>query len=446
MCSLLFSTKLPNNPNDIEDINFYLKFRGPDYTSCVGINGHLYIHNLLSITGTFTPQPLTEDNIAVLFNGEIYNFKELINDIDNDTKCIIPLYKKYGPGFTKYLDGEFAIVVVDYNKKIVIISSDIFKTKPLFYSLNGTEIGASSYKTPLEKCGHKNIQKANPNETIVVSLETGHVLERNSIYSFDLTQHKTTYDDWTTAFENSVRKRTSSNREKMFIGISSGYDSGAIACEMAKQKMFFKGYTHIGREDNNILQMRKHMLSKYCVNEQYITTPQEWESAHTFIEKNTEPFMYTIHSSRSNYNEFNLKLIDDNGSNQFSNLCSKAKRDGYKIHLSGMGGDEIFSDYGFGGHSKYQHSNFGGKFPNDLNTIFPWNSFYGSTMESYLAKEEYVGGSYGLESRYPFLDKQVVQEFLWLHVNLKNNNYKNVLHNYLTINSFPFAQGQKVGF
>jgi len=33
-------------------------------------------------------------------------------------------------------------------------------------------------------------------------------------------------------------------------------------------------------------------------------------------------------------------------------------------------------------------------------------------MESYLAKEEYVGGAYGIESRYPFLDKKVVQEFL----------------------------------
>jgi asparagine synthetase B (glutamine-hydrolysing) len=111
-----------------------------------------------------------------------------------------------------------------------------------------------------------------------------------------------------------------------------------------------------------------------------------------------------------------------------------------------MGGDEIFSDYGFGGKSKYQHSNFGGLFPKDLSALFPWPSFFGSTMESYLAKEEYVGGAYGLESRYPFLDKEVVQEFLWLDVSLKNNNYKNVLHYYLTENEFPFACGQKIGF
>lgn len=444
MCSLLFSTKEITN---IEDANFFLKFRGPDHTSSLIINRHTYVHNLLSITGTFTPQPLLDDNIAVIFNGEIYNFKELVNGIDNDTKCIIPLYKKYGTHFTKYLDGEFAIVLVDYSKNIVVISSDLFKTKPLFYSINGKEIGVSSYRTPLEKLGHSNIQKANPNETIVVSLETGKILERFEIYTFDLNQHKSSYTDWQNSFKNSITKRASQNvREKIFIGLSSGYDSGAIAREMYNQDIHFKGYSHIGREDQTVLNNRRMSLQPYGTVEQYMTTPQEWETAHRFIEQNTEPFMYTVHSSRSNYNEYNLKLIDDNGSNQFSNLCDKAKRDGYKIHLSGMGGDEIFSDYGFGGQSKYQHSNFGGLFPADLCTIFPWASFYGSTMESYLAKEEYVGGAYGIESRYPFLDKQVVQEFLWLDVKLKNNNYKNVLHDYFNINNFPFAQGQKIGF
>jgi len=65
---------------------------------------------------------------------------------------------------------------------------------------------------------------------------------------------------------------------------------------------------------------------------------------------------------------------------------------------------------------------------------------------SYLTKEEYVGGSYGIECRYPFLDFDVVQEFLWLSTKLKNGNYKNVLHNYMVENNFPFEEGQKIGF
>jgi asparagine synthase (glutamine-hydrolysing) len=441
MCSFLFSTiTVPNNAN------FYLKFRGPDYTGTKLINNHTFIHNLLSITGVYTPQPIENNNILVLFNGEIYNFKDF-GDYDNDTKCIIPLYEKYGPQFTKHLDGEFAITVVDYNKKIIVISSDLFKTKPLFYSINGSIIGTSSYKTPLEICGHTNIRKANPNETIVVSLNTGEILDKFEIYTFDLNQKKKTFDDWLKAFKDSISKRARNNvREKIFIGLSSGYDSGAIACEMYKQNINFKCYSHIGSENIEVLNRRISTILPYGKVDAYKTSTQEWNQAHEYITNNTEPFKYTINSNRNNYNEYYLSLIDDNGSNQFSNLCRQAKRDGYKIHLSGMGGDEIFSDYGFNGSSKYKHSNFGGLFPKDLRTIFPWPSFYGSTMESYLAKEEYVGGSYGMESRYPFLDKNVVQEFLWLDVDLKNSNYKNVLHHYLTINNFPFAPNEKIGF
>jgi hypothetical protein len=47
---------------------------------------------------------------------------------------------------------------------------------------------------------------------------------------------------------------------------------------------------------------------------------------------------------------------------------------------------------------------------------------------------------------YPFLDKNVVQEFLWLDNSLKNKYYKSVLHYYLTINNFPFGTNEKFGF
>ena len=91
-------------------------------------------------------------------------------------------------------------------------------------------------------------------------------------------------------------------------------------------------------------------------------------------------------------------------------------------------------------------SNFGGLFPKDLTTIFPWPSFYYSSMESYLAKEEYVAGLHGIEARYPFLDRDVVQEFLWLSPHLKNSQYKSVIDNYFVQNNFPFSRGEKKGF
>jgi hypothetical protein len=48
--------------------------------------------------------------------------------------------------------------------------------------------------------------------------------------------------------------------------------------------------------------------------------------------------------------------------------------------------------------------------------------------------------------RYPFLDKDVVQEFLWLHEDLKNKEYKAPIHHYFKQINFPFEEKIKRGF
>ena len=60
-------------------------------------------------------------------------------------------------------------------------------------------------------------------------------------------------------------------------------------------------------------------------------------------------------------------------------------------------------------------------------------------------KEEMVAGAYGIETRYPFLDFKVIQEFLWLDIELKNQIYKAPLSNYLKINNYPNHK-KKLGF
>lgn len=460
MCSIFFSTK---KQGDLETINKFLKPRGPDSTNYDFRNGTFFIHNLLSITGAITTQPLfnEDDSIGMVFNGEIYNYKRF-GDYDNDSKCIIPLYKKHGVNFLTGLDGEFAIIIVDYSKRIVILSTDIFGTKPLFYS-NENGICAATYKHPITSNGFSNVKKMKANTVLVLDLDTGALKHVYELHKFDLNQHKTSPADWFTAFSRSIKKRTDGVTKKMFIGLSSGYDSGAIACELAKQKVPFSPFTIVGSENIPVLNNRYAILSQYLrqpvdvlgyTDSEFITK----EAARKYIMEKTEEWKYTIYSSRSSYNEFNLSLWDDNGSISLSQLCDNATkctfegeenvngRNKMKILISGAGADEIFSDYGWNGVSKYQHSNFGGLFPKDLKSIFPWPSFFGSSMESYLAKDEFVGGSYGLEVRYPFLDKDVVQEFLWLTADYKNSKYKSVLHDYLSGNHFPFAPNEKIGF
>lgn len=59
-------------------------------------------------------------------------------------------------------------------------------------------------------------------------------------------------------------------------------------------------------------------------------------------------------------------------------------------------------------------------------------------------KEEHTAGAYGIEGRYPFLDKYVVQEFLWITSELKNSLYKAPIDNYLSSNNFPYEKIRKL--
>ena len=445
MCSFIFSTKKELSPEVLGRANFYPQLRGPDKTNVVNLSGLVFLHNLLSITGDFTIQPFVDNDVICLYNGEIYNYKDF-GDYKSDGECLISLYRKHSFDFVKKLDGEFAMVLVDLTQRKVLFSTDTFKTKPIFYSTGLGNLGCASYSSGLAGLGHKNVQKMEPNTAKVFDLDLMMEIKSFKVREFDLNQHKDNFDDWRKAFKKSIEKRTYNLRERIFIGLSSGYDSGAIACELIKQDVPFKAYTVMGTEDRNIIEQRKLLLKENTEFQELFRHPKELSDAHQYIEKNTEEFKYVTYSNSSDYNEFYLSLIDDNGANSLSLLCNHAIVDGKKILLSGMGADELFSDYGFNGIKKYNHSNFGGLFPPNLETIFPWPSFFNSSMESYLAKEEYVAGAYGIETRYPFLDVDVVQEFLWLKPELKNRYYKSVLHDYLSHNSYPFKEGEKIGF
>ncbi|MDD5589070.1 MAG: asparagine synthase-related protein [Candidatus Nanoarchaeia archaeon] len=400
----------------------------------------IFIHNLLALTGNFTPQPIEQDDIVVCFNGEIYGYREFGN-YDNDTKCIIPLYKEYGIDFVHKLDGEYAIILIDFKKRQMYIITDLFSTKPIFIATDG-KIGISSYKTPLQKLGFTNIQKVKANTIIEYNINDFTSRSYN-YHTWNLKQYKDNFSEWNIAFENSIRKRTQDVGDRLFMGLSSGFDSGAILCCLLKQGIKFKTYSNTGSENMTILNKRLAMVRDKTV---FTFTDELKLKMQDYIKKNAEDFIYTVYSSSSSYNEFNTHLYDDSGAIKQAYLCQLAKQDKKRIMLSGSGGDEVFSDYGMHGQKIYEHSNFAGVFPKDLNTIFPWASFYGSSQESYLMKDEIIGGSYSIECRFPILDREVVQQFLNLTCELKNKYYKNAIRNYLVENNFPFAENEKRGF
>ncbi len=144
-----------------------MRYRGPDETGfysddkiCLG-NVRLKIIDLE--TGK---QPMSNEDgsIVVVFNGEIYNFKELRKGLEknhtfktkSDTEVIVHLYENLGPSFVKKLDGPFAIALWDSNQKKLILARDRLGIKPLYYFQDGDRlVFASEIKSILEYNGIK---------------------------------------------------------------------------------------------------------------------------------------------------------------------------------------------------------------------------------------------------------------------------------------------------
>jgi hypothetical protein len=107
-----------------------------------------------------------------------------------------------------------------------------------------------------------------------------------------------------------------------------------------------------------------------------------------------------------------------------------------RLSLSGIGADEVMNTHRF-----YDRGNRGqvDEFPEDLATVFPWRNFYEGSMKNYVLSDEYVAGSMGYETRYPFLDKELVQEFMSLSVHLKNAYPKFTLIEYLRTHNQPYT-------
>lgn len=418
----------------LTDVNQFCQHRGPDLTNSKVIHGVEFLHNLLHITGDVVPQPFVKDDVVCVFNGEIYNYNTF-GEYNSDGECILDLYKKFGPDFVKKLDGEFAICLVDFKNRIVLISTDTFACKPLWYEIGQGQFCVASYNSQLQGLGFTQGKKLKANTTQVYDQRYGNLILEYANVAWDLNQHKTDFTGWIQAFENSIRKRTANTDQGMFVGMSSGYDSGAIACELHRQGIEFKAYSIVNNENMKVIGKRAKILG--CV-EQFELSRLEYQQWYQEL-NNCEDFSYNDHLK--NYN-----IKTDQASMGLASICSRANKENRRIYFSGQGADEIISDYGHNGVKFFKHSSFGGLFPERLEGFFPWHSFYDGTQVQYLNKEEYVAGHFGIETRYPFLDRDVVQEFLWLTPELKNSQYKSALAEYLKVNNFPYSPNEKLGF
>lgn len=243
----------------------------------------------------------------------------------------------------------------------------------------------------------------------------------NEFYShkFDFNnQTKKTYDDWLAAFDIAVKKCSVNG---CFMGLSSGYDSGATSYSLYKQNLFFKAYTVLNNENERIIRDRLKYVPEYSI---LVMTPDLKKRYFSYL-----------------MGKVNSGALYDYGGVGVVHIFDTAKKEGHSIYISNQGADEIISDYALS--TIYGQSEFHGVFPRKL---YEWPNFRGNLNYFHLRQTEEIADVYGIKVRYPYLDIDLVQEFLWLTPELKNKCYKAPLKEYLTLNNVPFEENVKYGF
>jgi len=152
------------NRSDLENMIAAIKHRGPDNTGVFFVGDVGLAHARLSVIDLSERghQPMFNDDktIGIVFNGEIYNFKELRNELiklgykfksDTDTEVIIYLYEEFGESCFERLNGMFAIGLYDFKQKKLILARDRMGEKPLYWSFfGGTLMFASELRAIME--------------------------------------------------------------------------------------------------------------------------------------------------------------------------------------------------------------------------------------------------------------------------------------------------------
>lgn len=454
MCSFLFICRqhIEAHRPSFSDLNSTLQNRGPDSSRFCNINGHFFAHNLLSIAGGFSPQPFIDhvNSLVLLFNGEIYNWKELSPNASSEAESIVSLFSNKGYRAFTELDGEFAILLYDGIHDEVITITDGFGTKPLHYVIDSMGISISSLPTPLQKLTHNTPIRQQPNSIRKISLRCpteSQFYFLSSTVEFYPEPDEFSLDEWAKLFHLAVKKRLlhKNPNVKTFLPLSSGLDSGCIAAALHSMRASDVGiFSVVGSEDINVLQSRQKLMSD---NDWYMIDGHQRNHSWIidYLDSSVPSLRFDIFSGATPYNEFDMQLHDDNGSKALVMLGRFAHSKGFKVCLSGQGADELYSDYGYSGVPVAQHSSFSGVWPNNIARLFPWPSFYGSSMATYLLKEEFILGSFGIESRYPFLDRDLTLYSLRLPKALRETSYKYPLQEYLRSYDFP-ATTKKYGF
>lgn len=320
-------------------------------------------HNRLSIQDldSRADQPMISSNgrYVIVFNGEIYNFKELAKEIidfspktTSDTEVLLELWAREQTKCLKKLNGMFAFVVYDRLDKSITCVRDRFGVKPFYYYINrGCFAFASEAKAILKvpfykkelnfkalsdyfsygyitgsKTIFENIEKLEPAHYMVISQNS---IEKRCYWNLSeeiANKPVASNDELMNLFESAIKYRQISD---VPVGsfLSSGIDSSAITKIASRNNPELLTFT-IGFKEKTY---DESSSVKYFVNENNIKN---------ITELSTNP---TIDELLNITNYFDQPFFDTS-TIPFFYLCSLASKK-VKTALTGDGGDEIFAGY-----------------------------------------------------------------------------------------------------
>lgn len=139
-----YQTVKPVDPRRVERMTEALAHRGPDGAGVwtapgVGL-GHRRL-SIIDIAGSPQPMHSADGRAVIVFNGEIYNYRQLRRRLeqdgarfatDGDTETILAAYQRWGTGCLEHLDGMFAFALYDLDKRQLLLARDRLGVKPLY--------------------------------------------------------------------------------------------------------------------------------------------------------------------------------------------------------------------------------------------------------------------------------------------------------------------------
>lgn len=337
--------------------------RGPDsdgYYFDKGINFGFRRLSIIDLNEGSQPILNESNDIAIIFNGEIYNYQEIREDLvqkgyhfktHTDTEVILHGYEEYGEeGILSRLRGMFAFTIWDSKQEKLFGARDHFGIKPYYYSVLGEDfIFGSEVKSFLhfpnfekkineEALKHYLVFQYNPLEETffkgVKKLRPGHYytyqngkLDIKRYYTIRLDYEDLTFDEAVSKIEKEVEQSVEYHKiSDVEVGsfLSGGVDSSYVVATALPNKTFSVGFDNEGFDETMYAKELSDTLG--IQNYSKIISPDE------FFE-GIEKVQYFSDEPHANLSAVPLYFL--------SKLASKQ----VKVVLSGEGADELFAGY-----------------------------------------------------------------------------------------------------